>query len=357
MEESVEYYLEKGRAEKAAWNYYEAREAFTKAIEIDPTNAQAYYERARAGGMGEGIEYYEKALELDPNIGDAYWGIAEDYLRKGYPYEHIIPVMMKHVSVNPNDPDVYRHRAIVYIWHKRYHHAIDDLSIAIAMDLQGNDNDYRERGLCYSWVWKYEEAIKDVSQAIKMNPENPLSYDIRGESYAKLHKFDLALQDLTSAIKIYEKIVEDMDDIVDAYTIITVESLIRCYAQRGMCYTEICSYQEANDDFNTAIYLGEYYEIISIYIGLCYHKLGEHHKAIKLLDEAIYDRCRYDGCLSSDAFQFRGDSYEAIGELGKRDQDYHTAKFIAHLEKNATENVFKQKYDRSTGTIIFNDAA
>lgn len=71
-------------------NYEEAIAAFTKAIEIDPTQVPAYIERGEAyileGKTAENLDAaqadYEKAIELDDSLQDAYIGLAEIHIQR-----------------------------------------------------------------------------------------------------------------------------------------------------------------------------------------------------------------------------------------------------------------------------------
>jgi len=67
--------------------YDEAISDFTKASEIDPKYAHAYYNRGAAYGIkgqyDEAISDFTKASEIDPRNGNAYWGRGTAYCQKG----------------------------------------------------------------------------------------------------------------------------------------------------------------------------------------------------------------------------------------------------------------------------------
>lgn len=66
----------KGNAAMSAKKYDEAIASYTKAIELDPTNAVYYSNRAAAqsskGSHDEAILDAEKAIEVDPTFVKAY---------------------------------------------------------------------------------------------------------------------------------------------------------------------------------------------------------------------------------------------------------------------------------------------
>lgn len=77
-------WLEKGYVLGYAGKWQEAREAFTRAIELDPNNTLAYYNQATAFLFGakepkEAVEAYTRAIELDPNLLEAYFWRAFAY--------------------------------------------------------------------------------------------------------------------------------------------------------------------------------------------------------------------------------------------------------------------------------------
>ena len=80
-------WIEKGYAFAVAGQYKEAIEAFNKAIEEDPKDEKAYYNRGAIhgslGNYNEAISDFEKTIELNPKYEKAFYSRGIAYLRLG----------------------------------------------------------------------------------------------------------------------------------------------------------------------------------------------------------------------------------------------------------------------------------
>ena len=92
-------------------------EDYTKAIELDPKDAKAYFNRGHAynelNKYKEAIADYTKAIELDPKYAHAYFnrGFAYDELKK---YEEAIADYTKAIELDLTDSDAYSNRGHAY---------------------------------------------------------------------------------------------------------------------------------------------------------------------------------------------------------------------------------------------------
>ncbi len=82
-----EYYIELAYKELCASNYTKAIEYYTKAISIDPNDAEAYINRGVAytnlRKYEEAISDYTKAISIDPNDANAYCNRGNVFYLKG----------------------------------------------------------------------------------------------------------------------------------------------------------------------------------------------------------------------------------------------------------------------------------
>jgi len=92
---------------------------YTKAIELNPNDTDAYYKRASAKGMLHdykgAIQDFNKAIELNPNYADAYYnrGFAKFKLQD---YKGVIQDFNKAIELNPpNYAKVYYNRGLAKI--------------------------------------------------------------------------------------------------------------------------------------------------------------------------------------------------------------------------------------------------
>ena len=113
----------------AEWHYYqgnrlvnqsqydEAIKEYTEAIELDPTSAAAYVNRAsaykRMGQFDLAIGDCNKAIELDPNLAVAYANKASAYNGKGQ-FDLAIDDCNKAIELDPNLAVAYANKASAY---------------------------------------------------------------------------------------------------------------------------------------------------------------------------------------------------------------------------------------------------
>ena len=136
--------------------YKKAIKNYDKAIEINPQNAGAYYNRAGAKNelkkYKEAIQDYDRAIELDPKNVAAY------YNRAGAKNEL-----------------------------KKYKEAIQDYDRAIELDPK-NVAAYYNRAGAKNELKKYKEAIQDYDRAIELDPKNVAAYYNRAGAKNELKK-------------------------------------------------------------------------------------------------------------------------------------------------------------------------
>ena len=110
--QTAEEYFNLGKS-KIPFDYEGAIPYLTKAIELDPNYALAYYERGKAsfkiGNFRFGIEDFSKAIEIDPAFARAYHarGITKAHIDE---YSGAIADYTKAIELNPAFALAYSHR-------------------------------------------------------------------------------------------------------------------------------------------------------------------------------------------------------------------------------------------------------
>lgn len=109
---------------------------YDKAIKLDPSNANAYYERgdahAEIGEYGRAIADYSKAIELDPRHALAYFNRAYAYGEIGE-YNKSIADYSKAIELNPSDAQAYYNRGLDYHNKGEVPKAVSDLEKCIGL--------------------------------------------------------------------------------------------------------------------------------------------------------------------------------------------------------------------------------
>jgi tetratricopeptide (TPR) repeat protein len=172
----VAYLYKCDKAKKS--NYETAIASFDKAIEIDPKNALAYYEKGIANGMkGEhdkAIVSFDKAIEIDPKNALAYY---EKGIANGMKGEHdkAITDFDTAIEIDPKNALAYAGRGTSYFY-KSY-------SLKAIFEKYGN----------------YLKAIGDFNQAIMIDPGYGAYYN-RGAAFEKLGRKNDAISDYWDAL-------------------------------------------------------------------------------------------------------------------------------------------------------------
>lgn len=207
----------------------------SKAIEINPSYAEAYTERAtayqRKADYSRAIADATKAIELNPSVSLAYRVRGSVYLQQR-DYARALADYSKAIELNPNSTSGYVGRAFTYAEKGDTGPAIDDIEKAFKLGLgyrleeltqhdldrihplttkaiERNGQDaiaYFGRGRAYAMNDEWERAIADYSSAIERDPTLVAAYIYRGKAYQELSYDDpRALADLNKAIELDPK--------------------------------------------------------------------------------------------------------------------------------------------------------
>jgi len=144
-------YINSGNENLSKDNFDQAIVDFTKALELNPNDANVYYYRGLAH---YGISVMRNdAPSIDRAIGD---------------YNQAL-------KLNPDYVEVYNARSGAYFGKNEFDKAIEDINHVI--QLGTNDSfAYATRGVAYMMKEEFDRAIKDLETSLRMNPDQP---DIR----------------------------------------------------------------------------------------------------------------------------------------------------------------------------------
>jgi len=157
----------------------------TVAFLIFSCNGADYYNlgiyQARQGNQEKAIEYFTKSIEVNPKDADSYYNRAYAQHLLGGKEKQTISDYSKSLELNPNDYEAHMNRGLIYMKMGNNEKAISDYkeSIRIKPDcsiVYGNlGNAYKlnsdNEKACENWKKSLELGNKNVQLRIKLNCE------------------------------------------------------------------------------------------------------------------------------------------------------------------------------------------
>jgi tetratricopeptide (TPR) repeat protein len=193
-------------------NHREAVEAFTKAIELDPKDKDAYFHRGfsynKLGDYQQAIKDFDKAIEITPKHVGAYYFRGMAYLSLEN-YQQSIKDLDRAIQLNPKFWFAYFLRGDAYGKLGDYPQAIKNYDRAIQLNPKDADF-YRSRGMAYGFLENYQQAIKDFDKLIELNPKNAIFYFWRGDAYGKLGDNRREISNFRNAARLGHKEAQDL---------------------------------------------------------------------------------------------------------------------------------------------------
>ncbi len=162
------HYIQLGKQEMANQRVDEAVKLFTKAIQLNPANAEAFFLR----------------------------GLSHNFMKD---YAPAIADFNRAEELQYSDSKLYTLRAYAHGMTGKNEFALQDLNKAIAMDPEAYAGNYYNRAMLYNTLQKPDSAVADLNSYLNI-AEDPYAYFQRG-------KIVLSKGDLTKACEDFKKAV------------------------------------------------------------------------------------------------------------------------------------------------------
>ena len=180
-----------------------AKEAFTCAIQLNPTHARAYYARGTCRLRMQdprGIQDVNKALGIEPKMWQAYLSRA-CYYALSQRFTKAILNCNKAIEMEPNSVRSYMTRGCIKYCTGFMVGAIEDLQSATLADPNCSLAWYN-LAVVYHWYGNTKMALRAYSTVLLLEDEpNPVVYLNRGVLYFKSREFGNALHDFIAVSK------------------------------------------------------------------------------------------------------------------------------------------------------------
>jgi Tfp pilus assembly protein PilF len=181
-----------------------AMDNYMAAININPNNPQAYYNRARLlykhNERALALADYEKAIEENPGFVEAYDNRGVVYLNEGKE-DLALNDFNKALKLNPDLAEAYINRGIVFGNRGEYDLAMADFDKAIKID-PASQLAYFNKGFYYKKQGFYNEAIINFDKAVKMNSSFHEAYHNRAFCYFYVKDYSNAKKDVKRVIEL-----------------------------------------------------------------------------------------------------------------------------------------------------------
>jgi tetratricopeptide (TPR) repeat protein len=151
--------------------------------------AKALVARARFREQAEDrLKDYADAIELDPTNADAWRGRAETYLASGQS-DKAIEDLQRLLETQPDDSGIYLALSEALFGLEKYDDALTNIDKAIELDAE-SATAHTMRARVHLMQDDADAALKDLDRSIELQPANPLALLLRGQ--LRLDKEDLA---------------------------------------------------------------------------------------------------------------------------------------------------------------------
>jgi tetratricopeptide (TPR) repeat protein len=163
-------------------------------------------EYARTNHPKEAVAYATKAVELNPRFAEAYFHRGAYHNALGQ-YAQAIPDCTRAIVLNPTFALAYVIRGMAYRQSGEAQKAISDLSKALELNPTMAEG-FIARGSVYDVLEQYAKAISDYTKAIELNPKAAQAYFNRGIACVKSGQTPRAISDFTKVIDLEPKVAQ-----------------------------------------------------------------------------------------------------------------------------------------------------
>jgi tetratricopeptide (TPR) repeat protein len=314
--QSAKQFYKAGLAFVQAGNLNDAKDQFTKALEIDPEYVQAYIERARTyealGELRNAADDMKRALVFEQKEEELFYDAARlNYLMANY--NDALELINKSLNLNARYEQAYRLLCRIQL-------DLGDLSgslVAInkALSLKDNPENNFFRGQVSEKMKNFNQAELDFGKAISKNNRYIDAY--------------LALASLRLEMKKPEAALEDCN------AVLAIEpNNKQAYLIRSNVYARLREYPKAIDDMSTILYNNPEDKEMYLIRGTYYQEFTQHQNAINDFTRALMIDPAF-----AEAIYKRAYSFEQVGDFKSAIKDYEALATISSQDPKAQQHL------------------
>jgi serine/threonine protein kinase/tetratricopeptide (TPR) repeat protein len=190
-----------GVIESGTGKYEDAAKQFQSAVELEPSNEDAYMGLAgaydRLGKTQDAENAYKKIIALRPNYWRGYNLLGAFYLRQAQ-YDDASKMFHKVVDLTPESFRGYANLGATLLYEAKYADAIKPLEQSLA--IRATAPTYSNLGTAYYYQHRFREAADTYEKAVQLDDKDYLNWGNLGEAY-------YLAGDRSKAVKAYEKAI------------------------------------------------------------------------------------------------------------------------------------------------------
>ncbi|MEJ2179396.1 MAG: winged helix-turn-helix domain-containing tetratricopeptide repeat protein [Gammaproteobacteria bacterium] len=197
--------LTENERERLAQKYTNSIEAYDNFLH----GWQRYWEYSKEGNA-QAREYFTKAIELDENFARAYANLALTYAYEAFAgwtddrtfiLAQANKYAQKAIELDDSLPQVHWAAGFTALVDRNYQFAVSEAEKVIALDPNYADG-YGLMATTLNYAAKPKDALQYMLKAMRLNPRHPYPYKmILGEIYFNLHDYDNAIENFNLALE------------------------------------------------------------------------------------------------------------------------------------------------------------
>src|SRR5487761_191838 len=256
-----------------------------------------YYWNERTNvGLEKARDYFQKAIDLDPSFAEAYSGLSDTYSLMAFQNymssKEALPKAMSlaRKAVEMDDALAEAHSSLGFMY-SDINYLESEKELKRAIDLNPSyATAHFWYGILLTWLGRHEEAISEARKAEELDLFSPSIMVATGQALTYAHRYDEAIAHLS-------KVIRDNPDVYNPHFILSL-----AYLFKG-------DYTKAREEAEKIISLSKAPpERVIMVLGLTEAKLGHPEKARAILEDFEKKGAQ---------MQMRGALWFALGESDK----------------------------------------
>ena len=215
-------------------------------------------------------EAAQRALEIDPTLAEAETSLATVKFNYDWDWSGAAAGFERSIQLNPSYATTYQRYSLYLMAMGRTQESFSKINKARELDPLSISINFSLGWRLYM-ARQYDRAIEQLHNTLEMDPSYELAHLVAGEAYDEKGEFPLAIAELNKAVELSHS------------TPMMLSTLAHAYARSG-------NKREAEKILNQLVTEAKTQYVSPYYVALVYAGLGENETALNWLERAFQDR-------------------------------------------------------------------